>query len=166
MAFRRKARKTINLEFVTADEQTLVYEVEHNQALADKLITLGESAEGQEMTEQEEKAFLVKAYDEIMGQGAMSEIKEKVFENEELLLTDLIDIGFYIIEEVEKSNEELAKEYPTLPKANHNLGQNAQASVQAPAQRLKPYINAPSDKTFTLEEVQRLLNENKNKLSN
>ncbi|BFL72127.1 hypothetical protein [Anaerococcus nagyae] len=165
MAFRRKARKTINLEFVTADEQTLVYEVEHNQALADKLVTLGESVEDKEMTDSEEKAFLVKAYDEIMGQGAMSEIKEKVFENEELLLTDLLDIGFYIIEEVEKANKELAEEYQTLPKANPNLGQNAQASVQAPAQTLKPYINTPNDKTFTLEEVQRLLNEDKNKLS-
>lgn len=153
MAFRRKSRKTIELEFITEKEEKIIFEVAYTKKLGEKLVKLAEEMSDKEnMSEEEQSAYLIKAYDEMLGAGAMDKIQEEVFGGDELLLSDLVDIGLYITDVVEKKNKEIAEEY--------------QAPIQGNNVKKYPYANTLNQKMFTFEEVQRLLNENTNKLPN
>lgn len=138
MAFRRKSRKAVKLEFLGANDERLVYEVEYSPSLGDRLTKIGKDLENSDNSEEEQKKYLIKAYDEMLGQGAMKEIQKVIFENDELLISDLIDIGFYIITEVEKKNKEIDEEY----KLDTVIAQDKQA-VQ---------------NVLTIEQIQRLIN--------
>lgn len=144
MAFRRKAKKVINLEFITSTDELLTYEVEYSKDLGEKLIQIGKDLDNTANSENEQKQYLVKAYGEILGLEALREIKEKVFDNEELLLSDLIDIGMYIIKEVEKTNKEIEEEY------------RLDAEFMGKSQKVN---------VLNVEEIDDLIN-GKNKLSN
>ncbi|MDU2132925.1 MAG: hypothetical protein E7E74_10190, partial [Finegoldia magna] len=99
---------------------------------------------------------LIKAYDAMLGDGAMKVIQERVFEGDELLLTDLLDIGNYIIQEVEKMNEKIVADY------GQNFDEEKMAELFA-----KGVENSERNrKQFSIEEVQRILNDNKHQLSN
>lgn len=112
MAFKRQKRQLINFEFefqdTNGDTQFLTYEIEHDTDLGKKLTDIGK-LDFKEMSSTESKQTLRKAYDTILGFGAMDDIQEKVFEGDELLLTDYLAIGNYLIEEVNKANKELEK---------------------------------------------------------
>lgn len=154
MAFRRKSRQVIELEFITEKEEKLIYEVPYSKELGDKLIKLAEEMEKiEEDDEEKQKEYLIKAYNEMLGAGAMDNIQAEVFGGDELLLSDLIDIGLYITSVVEKKNQEMEEEYQSFLLSN-------------PVIRKTPDSNTQKQKLFTIEEVQRLLNENTNKLSN
>lgn len=153
MAFRRKSRKVIELEFITEKEEKLIYEVPYSKDLGDKLIQFAEEMEKIQDDEEKQIEYLIKAYDEMLGAGAMDKIQAEVFGGDELLLSDLTDIGFYITSEVEKKNQEIEQEYQELLFSNQTTNKY-------------PYANPQAQKTFTIEEVQRLLNENTNKLPN
>lgn len=144
MAFRRKAKKVINLEFITSTDELLTYEVEYSKDLGEKLIQIGKDLDNTANSENEQKQYLVKAYGEILGLEALREIKEKVFDNEELSLSDLIDIGMYIIKEVEKTNKEIEEEY------------RLDAEIIGKSQKLN---------VLNVEEINDFIN-GKNKLSN
>ena len=149
MAFKRRARSVIELEFITVDDKTLKYDVPYSQELADTLIKIGEEMDNAEdLSVEEQKQYLIKAYEELLGKEAMAEIKEKVFGGDELEITDLVDIGLYITSVVEKKNTEMEERTKDLANVT-----NVETNVQAP------------QKMFTIEEVQRLLNEETNKLS-
>lgn len=112
MAFKRQKRHLINFEFeyqdLNGNEQLLRYEVEHDTDLAKKLTDMGK-LDFNTMSSAEAKQALRKAYDTILGFGAMDKIQEKVFGGDELLLTDYISIGNYLVEEVDKANKVLEK---------------------------------------------------------
>ncbi len=144
MAFRRKTKKVINLEFITSTDELLTYEVEYSKDLGEKLIQIGKDLDNTANSENEQKQYLVKAYGEILGLEALREIKEKVFDNEELSLSDLIDIGMYIIKEVEKTNKEIEEEY------------RLDAEIIGKSQKLN---------VLNVEEINDFIN-GKNKLSN
>lgn len=112
MAFKRQKRHLINFEFefqdLNGNEQFLRYEVEHDTDLAKKLTDMGK-LDFNTMSSTEAKQALRKAYDTILGFGAMDKIQEKVFGGDDLLLTDYISIGKYLMEEVDKANKELEK---------------------------------------------------------
>lgn len=166
MAFRRKARKTINLEFITADENKLVYEVVVSQELSSKLIKFGEAVEGQDdLSDEEQVEILIKFFDEILGAGAMAEIKEKVFEGDELLLTDMLDIGWYIIGEVNKFNSSIDEDYPILKQPEKEEPKPVEVTRDVPEEIANAVTKKNQEKLFTFEEVQRLLNDS-NKLPN
>ena len=161
MAFRRKARKTINLEFVTADEKKLVYEIVANEKLASKLIKFGEAIQGQDnLSDEDQVKILNKFFDELLGEKAMAEIKEKVFEGDELLLTDLLDIGYYIMAEVDKYNEAISDAYPVIEQNEEEVSRDVQEAIS------NAVTKKNQEKLFTFEEVQRLLNDNNTKLPN
>ncbi len=115
MAFKRKQRKIINFDFEYKglnDTEILHFEVEHSKELSDKLNKVIEATNKWNDNDTEQlKEYLTEAYDTILGKGAMAEIKEKVYENDNLLLTDLLDIGYYLIEEINKANSLISKEY-------------------------------------------------------
>lgn len=112
MAFKRQERHLINFEFEYQDtngnEQFLRYEVEHDTDLAKKLTDMGK-LDFNTMSSTEAKQALRRAYDTILGLGAMDDIQEKVFGGDDLLLTDYLGIGNYLIGEVDKANKELEK---------------------------------------------------------
>lgn len=112
MAFKRQKRQVIKFEFeyINKKQETdyLKYETEHDSELAKKLTAIGE-LDFDKMTSNESKEALRKAFDTILGIGAMDDIQEKVFEGDELLLTDYLSIGNYLVEEVDKANKELEK---------------------------------------------------------
>ncbi|WP_276862552.1 hypothetical protein [Anaerococcus tetradius] len=117
MAFKRQKRQLIKFEFeyqdVNDDTQALNYEIEHDTDLAKKLTAIGE-LDFEKMSSSEAKEALRKAYDTILGFGAMDDIQEKVFGGDELLLTDYLAIGNYLVSEVDKANKELEKLTNTL----------------------------------------------------
>lgn len=112
MAFKRQKRQLINFEFefqdLNGNEQFLRYEVEHDTDLAKKLTDMGK-LDFNTMSSAEAKQALKKAYDTILGFGAIDKIQEKVFGGDELLLTDYLGIGNYLIGEVDKANKELVE---------------------------------------------------------
>lgn len=112
MAFKRQKRQVIKFEFeyINDKQETdyLKYESEYDTDLAKKLTAIGE-LDFEEMSSNESKQALRKAYDTILGLGAMDDIQEKVFEGDELLLPDYLSIGNYLVEEVDKANKELEK---------------------------------------------------------
>lgn len=112
MAFKRQKRHLINFEFEYQDldgnEQFLRYKVEHDTDLAKKLTDMGK-LDFNTMSSTEAKQALRRAYDTILGLGAMDDIQEKVFGGDDLLLTDYLGIGNYLIGEVDKANKELEK---------------------------------------------------------
>ena len=112
MAFKRQKRQVIKFEFEYIDEKQgtdyLKYESEYDTELAKKLTDIGE-LDFDKMSSNESKQALRKAYDTILGLGAMDEIQKKVYEGDELLLTDYLSIGNYLVEEVDKANKELEK---------------------------------------------------------
>lgn len=112
MAFKRQKRHLINFEFEYQDldgnEQFLRYEVEHDTDLAKKLTDMGK-LDFNTMSSTEAKQALRRAYDTILGLGAMDDIQKKVFGGDDLLLTDYLGIGNYLIGEVDKANKELEK---------------------------------------------------------
>lgn len=112
MAFKRQKRHLINFEFEYQDlngkEQFLRYEVEHDTDLAKKLTDMGK-LDFKTMSSTEAKQALRRAYDTILGLGAMDDIQEKVFGGDDLLLTDYLGIGNYLIGEVDRANKELEK---------------------------------------------------------
>lgn len=122
MAFKRQKRHLINFEFeyqdLNGNEQFLRYEVEHDTDLAKKLIDMGK-LDFNTMSSTEAKQALRKAYDTILGFGAMDKIQEKVFGGDDLLLTDYIGIGKYLMEEVDKANKELEKLTKSFTFAKH-----------------------------------------------
>ncbi len=122
MAFKRQKRHLINFEFEYQDtngnEQFLRYEVEHDTDLAKKLTDMGK-LDFNTMSSAEAKQALRKAYDTILGFGAMDKIQEKVFGGDELLITDYLGIGNYLLEEVDKANKELDKLTKSFTFAKH-----------------------------------------------
>lgn len=112
MAFKRQKRQVIKFEFeyINDKQETdyLKYESEYDTDLAKKLTDIGE-LDFEKMSSNESKQALRKAYDAILGLGAMDDIKEKVFGGDDLLLTDYLGIGNYLIGEVDKANKELEK---------------------------------------------------------
>lgn len=122
MAFKRQKRYLISFEFeyqdLNGNEQFLRYEVEHDTDLAKKLTAIGE-LDFEKMSSSEAKQALRKAYDTILGFGAMDKIQEKVFGGDELLLTDYISIGNYLVEEVDKANKVLEKLTKSFTFAKH-----------------------------------------------
>lgn len=112
MAFKRQKRHLIKFEFEYAGDQGetkyLSYEVEHDTDLAQKLTDMGK-LDFKTMSSTEAKQALRRAYDTILGLGAMDDIQEKVFGGDDLLLTDYLGIGNYLIGEVDKANKELEK---------------------------------------------------------
>lgn len=112
MAFKRQKRQVIKFEFEYTNEKQetdyLKYESEYDTDLAKKLTDIGE-LDFEKMSSNESKQALRKAYDTILGLGAMDEIQEKVFEGDALLITDYLSIGNYLVEEVDKANKELEK---------------------------------------------------------
>ena len=112
MAFKRQKRQLIKFEFEYINEKQeteyLTYEIEHDSDLAKKLTSIGD-LDFKEMSSSESKQVLRKAFDTILGLGAMDKIQEKVFDGDELLLTDYLSIGNYLVEEVDKANKELEK---------------------------------------------------------
>ena len=113
--FKRKQRKVINFDFGYVEDgvdKVLHFETVHSKALADKLVDMGRLAKD-DMSIEEQKEYLTRAYDEILGDGAMNTIREKLYDNEELLITDLVDIGYYLVDEVERVNKLLESEYGT-----------------------------------------------------
>lgn len=146
MAFKRRKRKVITLEFEGTNGEVLKYEVPHSKELGDKLIALSETQDLDDATEKEQIEFLYKAYEEILGKGEMKKIQEKIYDGDEFLLTDMLDIGNYIIEQVDKANDEIISDYGVSQnQANNNATDNS--------------------KLFTIEEVQRLLNDRTSELS-
>lgn len=112
MAFKRQKRHLINFEFeyqdLNGNVQFLRYEVEHDTDLAKKLTDMGK-LDFNTMSSTEAKQALRRAYDTILGLGAMDDIQEKVFGGDDLLLTDYLGIGNYLIGEVDKANKELVE---------------------------------------------------------
>lgn len=112
MAFKRQKRQVIKFEFEYTNEKQetdyLKYETEYDSDLAKKLTAIGE-LDFEKMSSSESKEALRKAYDTILGLGAMDDIQAKVFEGDELLLPDYLSIGNYLVEEVDKANKELEK---------------------------------------------------------
>lgn len=112
MAFKRQKRQVIKFEFeyINDKQETdyLKYESEYDTDLAKKLTDIGE-LDFEKMSSNESKQALRKAYDTILGLGAMDDIQAKVFEGDELLLPDYLSIGNYLVEEVDKANKELEK---------------------------------------------------------
>ena len=123
MAFKRQKRQLIKFEFEYEDENKetkyLRYEIEHNNDLANKLIEIG-NLDFEKLTNDEAKKALRKAFETILSYGSMDDIQEKVFDGEELLLTDYISIGNYLISEVDKANKELEKMFQTIKSNNTN----------------------------------------------
>lgn len=112
MAFKRQKRHLIKFEFEYTGDQGetkyLNYEVEHDTDLAQKLTDMGK-LDFKTMSSTEAKQALRRAYDTILGIGAMDDIQEKVFGGDDLLLTDYLGIGNYLIGEVDKANKELVE---------------------------------------------------------
>ena len=112
MGFKRQKRQVIKFEFEYTNEKQetdyLKYETEHDSELAKKLTAIGD-LDFEKMSSNESKQALRKAYDTILGLGAMDDIQAKVFEGDELLLPDYLSIGNYLVEEVDKANKELEK---------------------------------------------------------
>jgi len=112
MAFKRQKRQVIKFEFEYTNEKQetdyLKYETEHDSELAKKLTAIGD-LDFEKMSSEESKQALRKAFDTILGLGAMDDIQAKVFEGDELLLPDYLSIGNYLVEEVDKANKELEK---------------------------------------------------------
>ncbi|MDY6127411.1 hypothetical protein [Anaerococcus sp.] len=122
MAFKRQRRQLIKFEFeyydvVNRETKNLTYEIEHDTDLAKKLTAIGE-LDFEKMSSTEVKEALRKAFDTILGLGAMDDIQAKVFEGDELLLADYISIGNYLMEEVDKANKELEKMFRTIKPHN------------------------------------------------
>lgn len=123
MAFKRQKRQLIKFEFEYQGENKetkyLRYEVEHDNDLANKLIEIGK-LDFEKSSNDEAKKALRKAFETILGYGSMDDIQAKVFEGEELLLTDYISIGNYLISEVDKANKELEKMFQAIKSNNTN----------------------------------------------
>lgn len=123
MAFKRQKRQIIKFEFEYQGENKetkyLRYEVEHDNDLANKLIEIGK-LDFEKSSNDEAKKALRKAFETILGYGSMDDIQAKVFEGEELLLTDYISIGNYLISEVDKANKELEKMFQAIKSNNTN----------------------------------------------
>ena len=122
MAFKRQRRQLIKFEFeyydvVNRETKNLTYEIEHDTDLAKKLTAIGE-LDFEKMSSTEVKEALRKAFDTILGLGAMDDIQAKVFEGDELLLADYISIGNYLMAEVDKANKELEKMFQTIKPHN------------------------------------------------
>ena len=122
MAFKRQRRQLIKFEFeyydvVNRETKNLTYEIEHDTDLAKKLTAIGE-LDFEKMSSTEVKEALRKAFDTILGLGAMDDIQAKVFEGDELLLADYISIGNYLMAEVDKANKELEKMFRTIKPHN------------------------------------------------
>lgn len=123
MAFKRQKRQIIKFEFEYQGENKetkyLRYEVEHDNDLANKLIEIGK-LDFEKSSNDEAKKALRKAFETILGYGSMDDIQAKVFEGEELLLTDYISIGNYLVSEVDKANKELEKMFQAIRSNNTN----------------------------------------------
>lgn len=122
MAFKRQRRQIIKFEFeyndvVNRETKNLTYEIEHDTDLAKKLIAIGE-LDFEKMSSSEAKETLRKAFETILGLGAMDDIQAKVFKGDELLLTDYISVGNYLMSEVDKANKELEKMFQTIKSNN------------------------------------------------
>ena len=123
MAFKRQKRQIIKFEFEYQGENKetkyLRYEVEHDNDLANNLIEIGK-LDFEKSSNDEAKKALRKAFETILGYGSMDDIQAKVFEGEELLLTDYISIGNYLVSEVDKANKELEKMFQAIRSNNTN----------------------------------------------
>lgn len=107
MVFKRQNRN-IKFEFECIDGEVLKYETAHSAELANKLTAIGE-IDYDKKNDEEVKEILIRAYDQILGENAMDDIKELVYGGDEFTMADIIDIGVYIIEQVNKANKELDK---------------------------------------------------------
>lgn len=120
MVFRRKSRKVVVLDFEYEEKnqtKNLHFEIKHTERLADTLLKI--SSEIEDNLDIDVKTMsnkLIEIYDEILGAGSMAMIKEKVYENDDLLITDLLDIGNYIVAQVDKVNKEIEEKYGTISK--------------------------------------------------
>lgn len=110
MVFKRKPRKVIRFEFEKTNKDILAFETVHSSELADKLIEIGEIDQG-EMSLEEAQELYRKAFNAILGKGAMDKIQEEVYGGDKLLSTDYLDIGIYLFEQIDKANKELDKAY-------------------------------------------------------
>lgn len=145
MAFKRKERKIINFDFEYQEDnqiKTLHFEQEHSKKLSEGLKDITSVSSSWDENNQEKiKTNLIKSYDLILGDGAMDKIREKVYGNDNLLYTDLLDIGYYLLEEINKVNIKIEKEYgdKKLDKSDENL--------------------------YSLEDIKKMLNEKANGFS-
>ena len=68
---------------------------------------IAESEEFDKLPHEEQKDLFKKFFNELLGETAYEDIKTEVYEDRELFLEELIDVGFYILEEVTEYNKEL-----------------------------------------------------------
>lgn len=116
MVFKRK-NNNIKFEFECVDGEVLKFETVLSEDLSNKLIDIG-NIDHKNLSDEESKKILIKAYDQILGKNAMDDIKELVFGGDDFSLADIIDIGVYIVEEVNKYNEKINNLYGALDKPN------------------------------------------------
>lgn len=107
--FKRKERG-IKLEF---GKKVFTVDVA-DPLLSKKMISFGEKASNKEemdnLSIDEQRQEIIDFYNSVLGENAYEEIKTEVFEGEEPMFEDLIDIGYFIIEEINKYNESFKKE--------------------------------------------------------
>ncbi|MSS77378.1 hypothetical protein HV819_02255 [Anaerococcus sp. AGMB00486] len=116
MVFKRK-NNNIKFEFECIDGEILKFETILSEDLANKLIDIGK-IDYKNLSDEEYKNILIKAYDQILGKNAMDDIKELVFGGDDLSLVDIIDIGVYIAGEVNKYNDKINNLHGVLDKYN------------------------------------------------
>ena len=77
--------------------------------LRDKLLKFGEMATDEErnknLTLDQQKQELIDFYESLLGKGSYEKIKKEVFDGEDLKFEDLLDVGYFLIEETNKYNE-------------------------------------------------------------
>lgn len=112
MVFKRRDNN-IKFEFECIDGEILKFETVLSEDLSNKLIDIG-NIDHKSLSEEESKKILIKAYDQILGSNAMDDIKDLVFGGDDFSLADIIDIGLYIVEEVNEYNNKLNNLYVTL----------------------------------------------------
>ncbi|WP_299034105.1 hypothetical protein [uncultured Anaerococcus sp.] len=155
MAFKRKERKVISFDFEYEglnDTRTLHYETEHSLKLSEdlqKIFNLASNAPEGDIDTLREK--FIKAYDLILGPGAMADIQKYVYKGDELLYTDLLDIGYYMMEEINKANKLITKEYG-YDRVNKILSDDT--------------TNTKKEKLYTASDIAKILNAKNNGLPN
>ncbi len=113
--FKRKERGIV-LEF-----GTITYRIDPtDEKLANKLIKFGEKATNKEeidkMSIDEQKQEMIDFYNSILGDNAYEKIKNEVFEGKELMFEELLDVGMFMLEEVNKYNNAVGKNSEIIKK--------------------------------------------------
>lgn len=156
MAFKRKQRKVIGFDFEYQEgneNKTLHYEAEYSMKLSKDLNDAFEKANRTPEDDLEGlKETLIQAYDAVLGEGAMAEIQKYVYDGDKLLLTDFLDIGFYMMEQINKANQLISNEYGSI-RANQILDAEI---IDVPQKQ--------GEKIYTAEDIAKILNDKNNGL--